>query len=182
MSAVATALMGCAIAVGLGVVPPSVSSANDPARVFSSGASAVYATGDLVQLGEERSEAILGTMMPRVGERIQGMVTVEHLGDARSEFLLSASTLVDSVGPGGSRLSDALHLTVMDRTTGLTVYDGMIDNMGTVSAGVFNADETHDIEFVVSRADEAHSTTSTKVDSPCAGGILTVAFDWSEAN
>jgi hypothetical protein len=168
--------------MGLGVIPSSVNSANDPARLFSSGASAVYATGDLVQLGEERSEAILGTILPQAGECIQGMVTVEHLGDTQSEFVLSASTLVDGVGPGGSRLSGALRLTVMDRTTGLTVYDGTIDSMGTVSAGVFNADEAHNIEFIVSCVGDAPSTTSTTVDNPSAGDILTVALDWSEAN
>jgi hypothetical protein len=182
MIVVATALSASAVAVGLGVIPSSVTSANDPARVFSSGASAIFTSGDLVKLGGERSGAILGTVLPQAGERVQGTVTVEHRGDTQSEVLLSASTLVDGVGPTGDRLSGALRLTVVDRTTGLTVYDGTMDGIGTVSAGVFEADEAHDIEFVVSRIDNSPATTPTTGDSLHAGSTLKVALDWSEAN
>jgi hypothetical protein len=178
----AISLAAAALATGMGVLPSSVSAANDPAMVFESGATTVYTTGDLLRIGPHKGQAILGTAMPQPGEAIQGSVTVMHMGDAPSEFFLSASGLADAVAPNGDDLAATLRLIVVDRTTDSIVYDGPVAALGTVSAGRFDADGSHTIEFTVTRPDEGGSPEYAAADESLGGDVMTVAFNWSESN
>jgi hypothetical protein len=185
MAAAATALSVAAIAVGLGVIPPPVSSANDPANVFFTGVSVMYATGDLLQLGEKRAQAILRAFTPGPGSSAQGAVMVEHVGDEHSELLLSALPLYDGVGPSGCRLSQSLHLTILDQTTGATVYDGPVGDLETVSAGIFGPNETHTVTFIVSRLDPQPPRSSAlpgQQEDPSVADALTVALEWRDSD
>jgi hypothetical protein len=181
MVVAATGLAAAALATGLGILPSSANAANNPAMVFESGASTVYATGNLLRIGPEKSQVILGTAMPAPGEAIQGTVTVMHLGDTPSEFLLSTSGSADAAPPSGDDLAAMLRLIVVDRTTGLTLYDGPIVALETVSAGRFDADECHTFEFTVTRPEDGGSPGDAATDDNREGGIMTVAFDWSES-
>ena len=99
MVVAATSLAAAAFATGMGILPSSMNAANDPAMIFESGTSMVYTTGSPLRIGPERSQAILGTAIPRPGEAIQGSVTVIHLGDAPDGDDLAASLRTEVTSP-----------------------------------------------------------------------------------
>lgn len=110
---------------------------------------------------------------------------VEHVGNKQSELRLSAHILFDGVGPSGGRLSQTLHLVVLDETRGLTIYEGPISGLKTLSAGVFGPNETHTVTFTVSRPGPkppASSVLLAQQDDSSSSDALAVAFEWEDSD
>ncbi len=81
------------------------------------------------------------------------------------------SRLVDRVGAGGARLSDALTLRI--ESAGTVLYSGPIGDMPRLRLGGIAAGAEHAYRFVV--------TLPSSVGNEVAGASLSAGFAWNAA-
>jgi hypothetical protein len=134
----------------------------DPVRVFSSAPLVAVEAGGGAQLSVDG-------MVP--GESRSATVRVANTGTDLATFSL-ASQIVDRVGPGGARLSDALALR-LESAAGEVLYSGPVGHMPRLALGAIAAGAEHVYRFAV--------TLPASVGNEVEGSSLSVGFAWNAA-
>jgi hypothetical protein len=110
-------------------------------------------------------------MLP--GSFSSGMVTLTNTGSVDADFALEKAGLVDTPGPNGGLLSNALDLRVEELTgpTAKTVYAGKVGAMGRLGLGEFRKRTSRNYVFTVTMPD---------VGNAFQGSSLRLGFVWTE--
>jgi hypothetical protein len=162
----ALALVAVAVAVAAWSLPARGGAPQAP-RLAATAATGALSVGNSLD-----GRAILsgGPLVP--GASLSGTVTVSNAGRAPGAFSLTSSSLVDTPGPRGGRLSEVLDLAVerVDEPTPALVYTGRLAALGTRALGTLRGAESRTYRLTVSfpaSAGDAYGSSS-----------LSVGFDW----
>ena len=173
LGALLVALLAVGAVVGSGASFTSKSA--NPSNTFSA--------GNLAQSNSKEGAAVLssGTMVP--GSTANGTVVIKNTGDVAGTFTLSKTSLTDTVGANGGKLSGALDLKVEDVTSSpKTVYSGKVDAMGAQSLGSFAANEARTYKFTITFPDGGTPASATTGDNAYKGSSMSVGYQWDAAS
>jgi spore coat-associated protein N len=174
LGALLVALLAFGAVVGSGASFTSKSA--NPSNTFS--------TGNLAQSNSKEGAAVLTATKMLPGETTSGTVTITNSGDVAGTFTLSRSSLSDTAGPNGGKLSGQLDLKVEDVTKGApkTVYSGKVDAMGAQSLGSFAASEARTYQFTITFPNGGTPSSPTTGDNLYKGSSMSVGYQWDAAS
>jgi hypothetical protein len=110
-------------------------------------------------------------------------VVITNTGDVPGTFTLSRSSLTETAGPNGGKLSNVLELTVKDVTgSPVTVYSGKVDTMGAQALGSFAVSAARTYEFTVKFPDGGTPSSPTTGDNLYKGSSISVGYQWDAAS
>ncbi len=118
------------------------------------------------------------------GTSTNGTVTITNSGDVAGTFTLSKTSLTDTAGANGGKLSGVLDLKVEDVTkeaSPIAVYSGKVDAMGAQSLGKFNAGEARTYKFTITFPDGGTPASATTGDNAYKGSSMSVGYQWDAA-
>lgn len=145
----ASTVVAAALALTLALAVAAIASSQpqlDQAKPTEATASA---TGAL-RIADSRGEAaVLKAPALAPGGTTVGGLTIHNLGPA-ARLVLSRSRLVETLGPGGASLVEALRLRIrhVDGGEGRTVYAGPLAAMPTLRLGLLEEDESRRYRFI----------------------------------
>lgn len=167
---VAILAISASAVVGSGAAFTSASA--NPANVFTA--------GNLSHSNSKTGSAILTASLMKPGDTTQGTVTIANDGTLAGTFSITTSNLADTPGPNGGNLSGVLKLKIIDQTTSATLFDGALNNVGTLSAGTFAASASHTYQFTVTWPDGGTPGSATTGDNAYKSSSTSVQFNWNE--
>jgi hypothetical protein len=175
LGALLVALLAVGAVVGSGASFTSKSA--NPSNTFSA--------GSLAQSNSKEGAAVLTktTMLP--GETINGTVTITNTGDVPGTFTLSRSSLSETAGPNGGKLSSVLELKVEDVTkegSPVAVYSGKVDTMGVQTLGSFAAGAARTYKFTITFPNGGTPASPTTGDNAYKGSSMSVGYQWDAAS
>ena len=139
----------------------------------------VFTAGNLHHVNTNDGAAILTAAHMKPGDVVSGTVGIQNDGDVDGTFTLSTSNVSDTPGFNGGVFSSVLMLTVVDQTTGTTVYTGHIDALPANSAaGTIAAGDTHTYQFTVTFPDTGRPPSATTGDNAYKQSSMSIEFDW----
>jgi spore coat-associated protein N len=175
LGALLVALLAVGAVVGSGASFTSKSA--NPSNTFS--------TGNLAQSNSKEGAAVLSAPKMVPGETSSGTVTITNTGDVAGTFTLSRSSLSETAGPNGGKLSSVLELKVEElpsKGSPKTVYSGKVDTMAAQSLGSFTAGEARTYQFTVTFPNGGTPTSLTTGDNLYKGSSMTVGYQWDAAS
>jgi spore coat-associated protein N len=174
LGALLVALLAFGAVVGSGASFTSKSA--NPSNTFSA--------GNLAQSNSKEGAAVLTATKMLPGETTNGTVTITNSGDVAGTFTLSRSSLSDTAGPNGGKLSGVLKLDVEDVTgkSPKTVYSGKVDAMGAQSLGSFAVGEARTYKFTITFPDGGTPASATTGDNAYKGSSMSVGYQWDAAS
>lgn len=174
LGALLVALLAVGAVVGSGASFTSKSA--NPSNTFSA--------GNLAQSNSKEGAAVLSaTGLVPGGTSSSGTVVIKNTGDVAGTFTLSKTSLTDTVGANGGKLSGVLDLKVEDvTTTSKTVYSGKVDAMGAQSLGSFAANEARTYKFTITFPDGGTPASATTGDNAYKGSSMSVGYQWDAAS
>jgi spore coat-associated protein N len=175
LGALLVALLAFGAVVGSGASFTSKSA--NPSNTFS--------TGNLAQSNSKEGAAVLTATKMVPGETTSGTVTITNSGDVAGTFTLSRSSLSDTAGPNGGKLSGQLDLKVEDVTIAgspVSVYSGKVDAMGAQSLGSFAAGEARTYKFTITFPNGGTPSSPTTGDNLYKGSSMSVGYQWDAAS
>ena len=129
------------------------------------------ATGAVSLTDSRGGGAILSAQSLLPGQSVSGSVTLTNSGDSPASVSLTQSDLVDSPGPGGARLSNALLISVDDVTGGRRVYVGPLAVMPAIPLGTFPPGGAREFRFSAS--------LPNALPPGLMGASASVRYDWT---
>jgi hypothetical protein len=132
----------------------------------------VVSSGSMTQSNSADNTAIMGTddMVP--GDVVEGVATIQNVGEARGDFALTVTDFVDTPGPHGGELSERLLLEVFEDDGAQPIYDGPLPDLDA-DLGTWDIDEQRDYRFVVTFPEGASGS-----DNAFQGSRVTATFKW----
>ncbi len=119
------------------------------------------------------------------GETRDGSVTLTNTGDASARFYLTITGIRDAQpGPGTASLSTALELRVVNETTGVDVYSGLLTDFpkdgidSAQDAGVLAPGAPTTYRFSVTFPDSDEGLTTKGSDNKYKNSRTEVDFSW----
>jgi hypothetical protein len=132
----------------------------------------VVTSGSMSQVNSADNAAIMNASDLVPGQSVEGTATIRTEGHASGRFTLRVVDLVDTPGPDGGRLSDALRVTVVERGGDHRVYDGPMRGL-EATLGTWAPSEERTYDFTVSLPD--HDTG----DDAFQLSKVTATFEWT---
>jgi spore coat-associated protein N len=171
----AVLLLAVSVVIGSGANFTSASA--NPSNVFTA--------GNLAHTNSKAGSAILTASLMKPGDTATGTVTITNSGNIAGQFSLATSSLSDTPGANGGKLSDVLQLKITDGTN--TIYSGPIKSVGTVqlpntfSPSVYSwpAAAAHTYNFTVTFPDAGTPGSANTGDNAYKGSSMTIQFDWT---
>ena len=139
------------------------SSSANPSNTFSS--------GSMSQVNSSDDKAAMSATGMVPGDRTTGQVSITNVGDATGTFALSGEDLVDTPGPNGGNLSDALMLRIVESDREEPLYSGPLAGFDTVPLGDWAPDEERTYDFRV-------TFPSGAADDRFQRSVASVTFTW----
>lgn len=139
----------------------------------------VTSAGTLTQSNSAANAAIFTAANLIPGQSASGTVTIKNTGSAKGAFSLDSSSLTDTPGANGGKLSDVLTLKIVDTTTSTTVYNGAYNAMPTISLGTWAAGESHAYSFTVTFPEGGTPPSGTTGDNAYQGSSTSITYTWN---
>jgi hypothetical protein len=131
----------------------------------------VVSSGSMSQVNSADNAAIMSASDLVPGQSVVGSATIRNEGDASGTFTMRVTDLVDTPGPAGGRLSEALRVKVAERGSSSPVYDGPLREL-QASLGTWAPEEERTYDVTVSLPD--HDTG----DDAYQLSEVTATFEW----
>ncbi len=112
----------------------------------------VVTSGSMSQVNSADNAAIMSASDLVPGQSVEGSATIRNEGDASGTFTMRVTDLVDTPGPAGGRLSDALRVRVVQRGSSGPVYDGPMRGL-QAALGTWAPEEERTYDVTVSLPD-----------------------------
>ncbi len=155
-------------AFGLALAAPGTEGELADARVAA-------AAGAVEIVNSHEGTAVLGAAALQPGEQVSGTVSIGNAGTLPGRLALRTGALTDTAGPGGGRLSDALHLSIFDVTDAAqpaTLYAGPAAGVTELAAGTVAPGGVHEYRL------EATLLTPPGDDNRFQGSALSLGLEW----
>lgn len=175
LGALLVALLAVGAVVGSGASFTSKSA--NPSNTFSA--------GNLAQSNSKEGAAVLTATKMLPGETTSGTVTITNSGDVAGTFTLSKTSLSDTAGPNGGKLTGLLDLKVEEvpsKGSPKTVYSGKVDAMAAQSLGSFAASEARTYQFTITFPNGGTPSSPTTGDNAYKGSSMSVGYQWDAAS
>jgi hypothetical protein len=133
------------------------------------------AAGAVQIVNSHEGTAVLGAAALQPGEQVSGTVSIGNAGTLPGRLALRTGALTDTAGPGGGRLSDALHLSIFDVTDAAqpaTLYAGPAAGVPELAAGTVAAGGEREYRL------EATLLTPPGDDNRFQGSALSLGLEW----
>jgi hypothetical protein len=172
MRAAATLLLSLAMAataLGLAIAAPGGERPLVRARL-------VAATGAVHITNSRAGQALFSAAGMRPGDGVSGTVRIGNDGTEPGRFSVRPSSLQDSPGPGGERLSASVQLVLFDVTdvhAPATLYAGPPAAFGDVAVGTLAPGQHRDFLF--------SAVLPGTVDNRLQGAGMSLGFEWRAA-
>jgi hypothetical protein len=156
-------------ALGLAFAAPAEERGDLAAARVAAAAGAVHI------VNSREGTAVLGAEALQPGEQVSGTVRIGNDGTWAGDLVLRAGALSDTAGPGGGRVSDALHLSIVDVTAPAQpaiLYAGPPAGFTELAAGRVAAGAARDYRF------EATFATPPGDDNRFQGSALSLGLEW----
>ena len=131
----------------------------------------VVTSGSMSQVNSADNAAIMSASDLVPGQSVEGTATIRNEGDASGTFTMRVIDLVDTPGPAGGRLSDALRVTVVERGADSPVYDGPMRGL-EAALGTWNPEEERTYDVTVSLPDRETADDAYQLST------VTATFEW----
>jgi hypothetical protein len=144
---------------------------------------ATFTSGVLSHRNSRDARAILTATAMRPGQSRQGTVTITNTGTLAGDFSLAVTSIADTPGPNGGRLSDVLHLRIERRTaTAYAVYDGPLRDMPEIALGTWDPRRAVSFRFTVTFPDGGLPASATQGDNLYQRSRTSVRFQWTQTS
>lgn len=133
------------------------------------------AAGAVHIVNSREGTAVLGAEALQPGEQVSGTVQIGNDGTLAGDLVLRAGALTDTAGAGGGRVSDALHLSIVDVTSPAqpaALYAGPPAGFTEVAAGRVAAGGARDYRI------DATFATPPGDDNRFQGSVLSLGLEW----
>jgi spore coat-associated protein N len=139
------------------------------------------ATGDLSIWNSLDGQAVFQFSGLAPGHSVSGTVALKNTGSMPGDLGLEQLGVKDQPGVNGGRLSDAVHLDIIDVTSGssIPVFAGKIGALASQQLGAIGPGEGRTFRFQASLPDTGPPPSVTGGDNAYAGSGITMRYAWN---